>query len=125
MEILFSHPTGFIKTTEKVTFLMGCFNGFSFEMRYTEFYLLHKKLNKFSIPAMLYDLSDKPDCNKIQLQQGKCKINCSLYHLIALKELFNGAMFFIRLQDILYNNSIKLSEKCEQSLHQKSYLVSN
>ena len=92
-------------------------------MRYTEFFLLHKKLNSFNIDAMLFDLTDKPDHNKILLQQGKCKITCTLHQLIGLKELLDGAMFYIRLQDILYKNSVKFSEICEYKLHKNTYLV--
>lgn len=125
METLFNSKAGHIKTSKKLTVLEGNFNGFDFEMRYTEFFLLHKKLNSFNIAAMLFDLSDKPDYNKILLQQGKCKITCTLYQLIAIKELFNGAMFFIRLQDVLYKNSVKFSELCEHKLHKNTYLVSH
>jgi len=125
MVTLFSTEAGYIKTSTKFTVLEGKFCGFDFEMRYTEFFLLHKKLNDFSINSMLFDLSDKPDCNKIFLQQGKCKINCNLHQIIALKEIFNGAMFFICLQDVLYKKSIKFSELCENKLHKNTYLVTH
>ncbi len=124
MKTLFNSPAGYIKTTPKFIVLAGNFLGVDFEMRYTEFFLLHKKLNNFNIQAMLYDLSDKPDDNKILLQQGKCKITCSLHQLITLKELFNGAMYYVRLQDVLYKNSVKFSDICEQQLHKNTYLVS-
>jgi hypothetical protein len=123
MQTLFNSPAGNIKTTTKFTVLAGNFNGFDFEMRYTEFFLLHKKLNNFNIPAMLFDLSDRPDNHKIVLQQGKCKISCTLHQLITLKELFNGAMFFVRLQDVLYKNNVKFSDLCEHKLHKNTYLV--
>ncbi|TAF43690.1 MAG: hypothetical protein EAZ51_06820 [Sphingobacteriales bacterium] len=123
MQTLFSSQAGYIKTSTKFTVLEGRFLGVSFEMRYTEFFLLHQKLNSFNIGVMLFDLSDKPDDNKIRLQQGKCKITCTLQQLIALKNLFNGAMFYIRMQDVLYKNGINFSEICEYNLHENYYLV--
>jgi|GEM_PF-5946891 len=123
MEILFSSEAGYIKTSTKFTVLDGSFWGVNFEMHYTEFFLLNNKLNSFNLSTMLFDLSDKPDCTKILLQQGKCKITCTLQQLIALKNLFNGAMFYVRMQDILYNQGIKFSDICEYKLHKNAYLV--
>lgn len=125
MLTLFNTKAGYIKTSSKFKVLQGNFGGFNFEMRYTEFYLLHKKLNSFNINSMLFDLSNKPDFNKIVLQQGKCKINCSLHQLITLKELFNGAMFYINLQDVLYKHYINFSNLCELELQKNVYIAVN
>lgn len=116
MQILFSNTFGYIKTASRFGVLTGMFNGVKFDMHYTCFFLLHKKLNAFNIHAMLDDLSAKPDCNLIKLEQGKCKINCNLHQLIALKTIFNGAMFYIRLQDELYKKNISFSQLCENEI---------
>ena len=118
MDTLFRNQLGYLRTSDVINVFTGHFLNKTFQIRYIDFFLLHKKLNGFNVDVMLFDLSDKPDVNRITLEQGKCKLICNLTQLLALKDLFNGSMFYIRLQDLLYKNCMVFS-KCEPKLENK------
>lgn len=109
--MVYQNKKGFIEYCHKTSQYILGIKGLEFSLQFCEFHNIHTKIKSIDIEEILYNTDDKDDYTTFKFSKLNQSITLSVMELLVLKDLVEGIVFELYLEDILYRAGIQLPEE--------------
>lgn len=103
--MLYDTKSGSISYNIKKSLYTLTFKDQEYSMHFCEFINVYRKINSINFDVCLLSTDSKYDTNKLVLFRSNKILKLSLLEMVQVKDLFEGAMFSLKLRDLLYRST--------------------
>jgi hypothetical protein len=109
--MVYQNSKGFIEYSSKNSQYVLGIQGQEFSLQFCEFHNIHTKIKSIDIETILYNTDDKDDYTTFKFTKLNQSITLTVSELLVLKDLVEGIVFELYLEDILYRAGVCLPEE--------------
>ncbi len=109
--MVYSNQKGFIEHSSFTSLYTLGIQDKEHSLQFCDFLNICSKLKSIDLEAILSDTNDKDDYTTFNFLKSEKTITLNIHELIVLKDLVDGILFELYLEDILYRAGIRVMEE--------------
>jgi len=109
--MLYQNKHGYIEYSSRTCRYTVEIKGETHSLLFCEFLNMYSKIKSIDIEEVLYNTYDEDDYNTFQFLKSEKTIVLNLHELLVVKDLMEGIIFELYLEDVLYRAGVYLPEK--------------
>ncbi|MBC7450457.1 MAG: hypothetical protein H7259_03100 [Cytophagales bacterium] len=114
--MLYDNNSGSISHDVKKGMYSLSFNGHEYNMHFCEFANIYRKLAAIDIEEWLLATDDKHDSHTLVLFRSNQQFTLTLVEMVGVIDLFEGAMFALKLRDLVYRSNALMVSSAKAEL---------